>query len=292
MSYLKFPRIRMYWEEKTRVPAIADKMTRDRYFRLRSNLKIVIDAEVSENTKSATKFWKLQPILESVRNGCLLNPVSQEVSVDEQMIPFWGKHAARQMKKGKPNPVGLKNFVMASPDGLPLDFFLYEGKGDTIMEDEQVKSLDIGGKVVMHLSTRLPPGCSIYMERYFTSVPLLELLQFMRECTGTGTLRKNRIPKNCHLKSDSELRRQGRGSHSQQVHSDGQVAIVKWFDNKPVILSSSMHGAMPTDICTRWDKKLRRYEEVQRPSMVKNYNEKMGGVDYLILQDSCKECNY
>ncbi|KAJ2938067.1 hypothetical protein O0L34_g19390 [Tuta absoluta] len=286
MSYLRFPRIRMYWEKKTRIAAIADIMVRDRYFKLRAALKIVNDSEVPAAEKQKTKFWKVQPLLSSVRNGCLLNTPTTDVSIDEQMIPFWGKHAARQMVRGKPNPVGLKNFVLTCYNGLPLDFFLYEGKGDSILDDnditdEDIKKLDIGGKVVLRLSNRLPAGCSIFMDRYFTSINLLDVLQFQSECMGTGTLQKRRIPANCSFKTDRELRAEGRGSFSQKVLSNGQIAAVKWFDNKPVIMASSIHGVNPTDDCRRWDKKQKRYIQVKRPSIVKEYNEKMGGVDYL-----------
>lgn len=40
MGHLKFPRIRMYWVAKTRVPLIADKMSRNQYFKIRRNLRI------------------------------------------------------------------------------------------------------------------------------------------------------------------------------------------------------------------------------------------------------------
>lgn len=281
MSYLRFPRIRMYWEKKTRIVAIADRMARDRYFKLRASLKLLTDSDVTNSEKQKTKFWKVQPLLSCIRNGCLMNTPTANVCVDEQMIPFWGKHVARQMIKNKPNPVGLKNFVLACPSGLPLDFFIYEGKGDTITNDDRAQSLDIGGKVVFRLCNRLPPGCCIFMDRYFTSINLLEMLHCTSESTGTGTLQKSRIPKNCNFKTDAQLRRQGRGSYCQQVLSTGQIATVKWFDNKPVHLASSAHGAEPTDECRRWDRNQKRYINVQRPAVVKEYNENMGGVDYL-----------
>ncbi|XP_026331006.1 piggyBac transposable element-derived protein 3-like [Hyposmocoma kahamanoa] len=281
MSYLRFPRIRMYWEKKSRIFAIADRMARDRYFKLRASLKVLTDADVPDSEKQKTKFWKVLPLISCIRNGCLMNVPTSNVCVDEQMIPFWGKHAARQMIRSKPNPVGLKNFVLACPNGLPLDFFIYEGKGDTILDDDRVQALDIGGKVVFRLCNRLPPGCCIFMDRYFTSINLLEMLHFVSESTGTGTLQKNRIPSNCNFKTDAQLRRQGRGSYCQQVLSTGQVAAVKWFDNKPVHLASSVHGAEPTDECRRWDKNHKRYINVPRPAVVKEYNENMGGVDYL-----------
>lgn len=111
--------------------------------------------------------------------------------MDEQMIPFWGHAATRQFVRGKPNPCGLKNFVVCSSDGLPLDFFLYEGKGDSIFPIEQLNypKLDIGGKVIVRLTQNLPQGISIFMDRYFTSTDLLDELH-IRGFQGTGTLKK------------------------------------------------------------------------------------------------------
>ncbi|GBP63898.1 hypothetical protein EVAR_39560_1 [Eumeta japonica] len=62
--------IRMYWANKTRVAMIADRMTRDRYFKLRSNLKLVNDLEVNEASKQ-NKFWKVKPSIETIRRACL-----------------------------------------------------------------------------------------------------------------------------------------------------------------------------------------------------------------------------
>lgn len=47
MSYLKYPRIKMYWARKTRVAQIADAMTRNRFFQIRNHLKLMDDTEVT-----------------------------------------------------------------------------------------------------------------------------------------------------------------------------------------------------------------------------------------------------
>jgi hypothetical protein len=42
------------------------------------------------------------------------------------MIPFYRKTSLRQYLPNKPNPVSLKNFVLANPKGLILDFEIYQ----------------------------------------------------------------------------------------------------------------------------------------------------------------------
>lgn len=56
---------------------------------------------------------------------------------------------------------------------------------------------------------------------------------------------------------------------------------MKWFDSKPVVLCSSVHGSNPTDVCKRWSKIEKAYVNVVRPNVIKKYNAAMGGVDLL-----------
>lgn len=283
MSYLKYPRIKMYWANQTRVPQIADVMPRNKYFCIRNHFRCRDYASVTPDEKTTTKFWKVAPVVNSVRSGCLRNEKSSVVSIDEQMIPFWGHVLMRQHVKGKPNPCGLKNYVACAPDGLPLDFFLYEGKGDTILPpdfDLQYPNLNISGKVIVRLTENLPQGVVIYMDRFFTSVDLFDELH-TRGFQATGTITLDKVPWNAPLYTDAELRRGGRGYYCQVVRECGQISIVKWFDNKPVLLISSVDGTVPADVCRRWCKKSKQYVEVRRPYIVKVYNESMGGVDML-----------
>lgn len=81
------------------------------------------------------------------------------------MVPFWGSTRMRQRVKGKPNPCGLKNFVACAPDGLLLDFFLYKGKEDTILSENEInyQGLDMSGKV-MRLSRHLSEHYCMVLE--------------------------------------------------------------------------------------------------------------------------------
>jgi len=63
MSCVGYPRMRMYWQRSLHLPLVCDTMTRDRYFRIRTSLKVVIDADVSDDAKLADRLWKVRPLL-------------------------------------------------------------------------------------------------------------------------------------------------------------------------------------------------------------------------------------
>jgi hypothetical protein len=199
-ALLGFPRIRMCWEGKTRYPMIADNISRDRFYLIRNSLKLADDNDVSEEMKNSNAFWKVEPMLDLIRQACLENPRPKNVSIDEQMIPFHGHVRMRQYIRGKPNPVGLKVFVSATTCGLPLDFCLYEGKGAQISAEKipMPEKLDIGWRVVLKLSDTLPTESSIFMDRYFTSVTLIERLSD-RSTLACGKIMSSRLPKSCQI---------------------------------------------------------------------------------------------
>ncbi|KAG5888977.1 hypothetical protein JTB14_026048 [Gonioctena quinquepunctata] len=166
------PRIRMYWARNSRVPIIPDNISGNQYSQLRSRLKLVEDQKMSKEERNLNKFWKIRPMLNTVQKGCQNNKSTRYVSIDEQMIPFHGQVEMRQFVRGKPNPVGLKNFVMTTPKGVPLDFHLYEGNGSSVVKIPEKR--DIGGRMVLKLTETLPIGVSVYTDRYVTSISLID----------------------------------------------------------------------------------------------------------------------
>lgn len=68
MGTLKFPRVRMYWEEAYRINTVANNMTRDRFFQLRSNFHIIDNASIPPNNKD--KFIKVRPLYNLIKKQC------------------------------------------------------------------------------------------------------------------------------------------------------------------------------------------------------------------------------
>lgn len=168
------------------------------------------------------------------------------------IVPFSGVCSLKQFCPNKPNPVGLKVFVLANSNGQVLDFTFYQGK--TTHPEYTNQGFGLGEAAVLQLTESLTPGHFIYHDRYFTSRKLCDEL-LKRGYGSTGTIQKNRIPKEARLKTDKELSKEGRGSSDMLVSHDGSKCLVKWMDRKSVVMMSSVHGVNPTDICKRYNKK-------------------------------------
>ncbi|KAM7411867.1 hypothetical protein PAMA_021710 [Pampus argenteus] len=230
MACLGYPRVKMFWAEKTKVPVISRKMTRDRFHKLRSSLKIVNDLDITEEAKESDILWRVRPLLDRV-------------------------------------------FVLASPNGLVLDFEIYQGK-----KTFRGQRLGVGAAAVLRMVESVPTGTKVFFDRYFTSINLMDAL-LSKGLPATGTIMKNRVPKQCQLPGDKQLRQEGRGASVTLVQREPELAVTKWFDNKPVLMASTVYGRDPEDICRRWSNKEKVHVQVRRPAVIREYNDNMGGVD-------------
>lgn len=88
------------------------------------------------------------------------------------MIPFTGTCSLKQYVPGKPNPEGLKAFVMANPNGLILDFEIYQGP--TTCNPDIRAEYGLGAAAVLHLSHSPVPGHILYFDRFSTSPRLMK----------------------------------------------------------------------------------------------------------------------
>ncbi len=275
---MKLPRLRLYYRPGLKVPAVT-QIPRDRFFKLRNYIHFVDNLSVSSEMKKNNRLWKVQPIIDVVKQKCKSLPLSKNLSIDEQMIPFSGTTSLKQYVKGKPNPVGLKNFVMASPQGLVFDFFIYQG-ANTWPDGKPMQDLGIGGSVVHKLTENVNKGHVIYCDRYFTSVALFQHLS-EKGILAVGTIQANRVSKDARQKlhSDAELLKKGRGSYEELVCENDKISVLKWMDNRSVLMATTATGAKPLQNVRRWDKKERKYMLVPCPKTVVDYNSSMGGVD-------------
>ncbi|XP_055389991.1 piggyBac transposable element-derived protein 3-like [Condylostylus longicornis] len=266
MGCLGYPRVRMYWADGFRNELIATSLSRNKFFTLRNIIHFVDTDKPNEKNK----LWRIQPVIDIVKKRCNeLATVVEAYSIDEQMIPFTGRCPARQVIRSKPRPVGLKNFVCATADGLVVDFEIFQGAG-TFPDC----GLGHGPSVVIFLTKCLPKGSHLYFDRFFTTIPLLERLNEIG-FKSTGTIMANRLEKRLHLPLDRDM---NRGDISQFVKND-EVSVVKWCDTKCVTIASTICGKDPVGEIDRWNRNLKRRVPVPIPAVILDYNENMNGVD-------------
>lgn len=221
------------------------------------------------------KLFKVRPLLDKLRENFSQIEPEEHNSVDEVMIPFKGHNTLKQYVRNKPHKWGIKMFARAGVSGIIYDFEIYVGKG-TIKNNT---SLGISGDVVIRLVENLPKhkNFKIFIDNWFTSFALLSHLKEIG-LLATGTVRIARMP-GCKLKSDNELKREGRGSYDFVTEENRNIIITKWFDNKAVHIASTYIGTTPVESVKRWSLSEKKYIEIQRPALVKEYNLYMGGVD-------------
>ena len=277
MSIYGLPRTEMFWRTETRVAQVADIMSRNRWQTIKNNLHFIDNNSMVGNTD---KLFKLRPFLDSFARNLHQIPIEEKVCVDEQIIPFKGKHSLKVYMQNKPKKWGYKVFALCDSSGVILNFEPYTGK---IEHDIDLPDVGISGNIVLRLTKILARHINhkVYYDNWFSSVSLLVELEKMG-IQSLGTVRPNRLP-GCNFSSDKAMKQQGRGALEEKIANveDIRVLAIKWYDNKPVHLLSSFAGAYPTSAVRRWDKKEKKNVEVQCPSAVMIYNKFMGGVDLM-----------
>lgn len=221
----------------------------------------------------------MRPIFDNLNknNTMWFSEEEEKFSVDEVMIPYFGRHSSKQYIHGKPIRYGFKVWALCTSDGAGVWYEPYCGRHTKIGD----RGLGQGPNVVLDLveKAKLGPGTDVFFDNLFTSFPLLDALS-EKGIGGTGTVRQNRLNK-VPIMPKKELEKKGieRG-HSDVVYKDDTV-LVAWRDSKAVYLASNKYTGDINHNCQRYDRIKKAKVQVPIPNMIKTYNESMGGVDLL-----------
>ncbi|KAL2089767.1 hypothetical protein ACEWY4_014455 [Coilia grayii] len=174
--------------------------------------------------------------------------MEENLSIDEQIVPFREKLSVLQYVKGKPEPWGVKVYFLCGKSGLAYDFLIYQG-ATTELSDQSNPESRIQN-----------PNHKLFFDNFFTTYNVLEVLSG-KNIQAAGTARVCRFA-NPPLKADKEMSKKGRGSHDEVRSRDGKVVLVKWFDNRSVVLASNFVGVGEEDEIESW-LEYRRDQELQ-----------------------------
>lgn len=275
MGIHKVPSYRAHWSSASRYPPIADVMPRNRFDQIKNFLHFNDNDNIKKRgTEGYDKLFKVRPLIDALKKNFLKVEPHICQSIDEIMIPSKASSPLRQFNRNKPHRFGIKVEGRAGADGILHDFQIYSGKSDK----DPTGPWGVSGDVVVKLSDSLPADCQffIFADNWFSSYALAKHVA-TRGLHYTGTIRPNRIPGNT-LKTDADLKKEGRGAYDSRVSEDG-IHVIKWMDNKPISLISTYCGVEPLDEVKRWSTSEKRFATVSRPDVVRQYNQFMGGID-------------
>ncbi|KAF2888516.1 hypothetical protein ILUMI_17657 [Ignelater luminosus] len=139
--------------------------------------------------------------LHNTKYGGQYGRLEESLSIDENMISYYGKHYAKQFIRGKPIRFRFRNWAICSSSGYTLNFGIYMER-----KKQQEKVFGIGGDTVIFLleKAQITPnqGFKIFFDNCFTSVKLMKYLSDKEFC-ATGTIQDG-TTKNC-LMSDKKI---------------------------------------------------------------------------------------
>lgn len=181
----------MYWENSpdTKNELISSAITRDRFDFIFRHL------HVNDNLDLQDKYTKVRPLVTLLNKKFLeFSPLEEHYSVDEAMIPYYGRHGYKQHIKGKPIRYGFKAWVGATRLGYVLWMEPYQGA--TTMCNPIYKELGLGASVVLTfcdvlISRDFDLPYHVVFDNFFTGTPLLEEIT-KKGLRCTGTVRENR----------------------------------------------------------------------------------------------------
>ena len=119
----------------------------------------------------------MPPLFHDINEKCILNyQPNQYVSIDESMVPYFGKYGAKEYINGKPIKFRFKLWVIASPLGYCIQFRPYAGK-DSILQEYENVGLGLGASVVANIVSKISvmptSNYQIVMENYSKNPALL-----------------------------------------------------------------------------------------------------------------------
>lgn len=273
-GYHTLPQVKLYWssDEDKGVEFVKNAMSRNRFLDIKQNIHLADNNQLDKTDK----FAKVRPLVDLVNSNFLKYGIfKHHLSIDEQMVPYFGRHSAKMFLKGKPVRLGFKMWCLASSDGYLYQFIPYAGK-----HGENVKrEFGLGETVVINLLKVLENKSThkVYFDNFFTSYKLLVHLK-SQGYFATGTVRENRMLK-CPLETCKSIGKKPRGTMDSRYDHVNEISVLRWNDNSVVTVATNCESTEPNVFVKRYNRKEKKYISIPQPNMIANYNKYMGGVD-------------
>lgn len=184
MGLCSFPKITDYWSKSMIYRNnIKLRMVRNRFKLILRVLHFSNNEDI--NVPLSDRLRKISPLLRKLRERFqeVITP-SEEICIDETIVPFRGRLAFRQYVKNKRHRYGIKLYKLCLKGGYTYDVNIYCGKDD--------HPLGASANIVLQLTNKLlDKGRIIYTDNFYTSITLAHKL-LERKSHLVGTVRTKR----------------------------------------------------------------------------------------------------
>lgn len=204
-----------YWSTKSDMhnTMISSAMSRNRFKQICRFIHFSKESDCDPHDK----MWKLRPLMKRLNQNCLINfHPEQDLSYDESMIAYFGRHSCKQFIRGKPLRFGYKVWCLNTPSGYLISFEVYQGKNpyiNPVLEKRYGKCVAPLLQMVHAFPNELRElPFYFYFDNLFTGVPVLNYLKSLGY-NATGTIRENRIPRNCPLPKKEIVKKKNQRAH-------------------------------------------------------------------------------
>lgn len=280
-GYNVLPGKRFYWDSSNDMgnQLVINSMRRNRF----EQILRFFHCTDNNHPDLQDKMWKLRPLISMIKKKLHENFTPEEnLSFDESMVKYFGKHNCKQFIRSKPIRFGYKVWCLNTACGYLVDFEIYQGKHGTHNEQYE-KSFGKAAAPLVAMLDALPPekkdlNYHIYCDNLFTSLPLLSHMKRIGY-NMTGTIRENRLPKIPLLTAKQNFFKNERGFYESVICKKEEIMIVKWVDNAVVSVATNSHLVEPAKTVGRYSRKLKKQIRVKIPLAISHYNKNMGGTD-------------
>lgn len=288
-GYNNLPTKRSYWDSNDDMKnlAVLNAMRRDRFLQISRFIHFADNTKINPNDKA----WKIRPMMELLKRRCIENFVPEkQLAYDESMVKYFGRHSCKQFIRGKPIRFGYKIWSLNSKDGYLVNFELYQGANPKA-NNTYDKLFGKAASPLLILLDELPSEkkelrYELFMDNLFCSPSLFSYLRF-QGYSSIGTIRDNRMPKNCPITSKQNFAKKNRGSFETAVEKKDGLLFVRWMDNSVVTMISSSCGTKEISRVKRFSQQSKSNITIPRPRLIEKYNTFMGGTDQMDQNLGC-----
>lgn len=223
----------------------------------------------TDNTKpnQPDKLWKVRTIYDllctNFTNNC---QPPEHLSLDEGTLAWRGRLSFKTYNPNKPDKYGIKGYIVSeSVTGYVWRYQVYHGEGRKLVEIVQSLLEPARGK-----------GHSVYMDNYYNSVKLCQILKD-QGIDSVGTVRANRgAPKLLQI-AGKALKAKGSTVYACITNDNKPKVLVQYWKDKRVVSTVSTKNSPQMVPSNKTDRTTG--EIVVKPETVLEYNKYMSGVD-------------